>query len=244
MHSFSTDIAVLFNYSIDNHKEADMKSDQDRYRIFTLIELLVVIAIIAILAALLLPALNSARDRAKSIACVNQLKQYGLAINSYLDDNHEWLMAPYQPYASPAGRFAGGNDYWNYGLSLGKYLARAMTCPVTSAIGENNNLYALNTLQHYGSASPDYWRNAIERYRPKWRKPADKVLVLDSTSFESGMNYSQWRWWPDTAAASKPLEARHAKAVNILYLDLHVAAFDRRNRVNGQNDISSWSSTY
>ena len=59
-------------------------------RFFTLIELLVVIAIIAILAAMLLPALQQARESAKRASCVNNLKSCGSFAQQYADDNKDW----------------------------------------------------------------------------------------------------------------------------------------------------------
>ena len=74
-----------------------------KYVCFTLIELLVVIAIIAILAAMLLPALSAARERARDANCRNVMKQIGLANIMYANDNKEYITVAYMPLNGVTG---------------------------------------------------------------------------------------------------------------------------------------------
>ncbi|HEU6448356.1 MAG TPA: type II secretion system protein [Verrucomicrobiae bacterium] len=145
---------------------------------FTLIELLVVIAIIAILASMLLPVLAKAKARAQEIACVSNMRQWGMAQTLYVDDSDGLFPFPrYQSNANPADQ---DNPVWS---DIASYHYN-----VHPAVG--NDVW-FNVLPPYVSSRPLYeW--ALAQYKPTFNSlnSDGRNIFICPTTVSQGIDHN------------------------------------------------------
>ncbi|MHB1155851.1 MAG: prepilin-type N-terminal cleavage/methylation domain-containing protein [Phycisphaerales bacterium] len=209
---------------------------------FTLVELLMVVAIIALLIAILLPALNKARDAAKTLQCASNEKQIGMAVNMYGDDHNGCLV--------PWARTPQWDRLWSQRLEI--YLggiAFDPNRPVTDykLTWPNRGVYRCPAATVHDLNQPDFGinryhlflnENAVIRINAV-RRTAQLLAFVDAFQTQNIPYSAGWLAdcpisWPTSFYQA---DVRHNGVANVLFLDSHVSTAPDDELSGNVNDL-------
>jgi len=212
---------------------------------FTLIELLVVVAIIAVLVALLLPALSSARERARAVACQSNLRQIGVTVFHYTMDFNGMI-----PRCT-----AGDPWYWGYTWQVVFYLYQTKeqlpaiwdpafnselnkvfpklataveSCPSMLKGGDKMG-FGMNTYLRRPETEDVTWLEFLRL--ESLTASTGKVLVGDSVDWHLSTQDHHW-WLPGECLYPSGAPERHIDRANYLFCDFHVENMDPVSALN------------
>lgn len=223
-----------------------------RGHIFTLLELLIVIAIIAILASMLLPALNKAKDIAKSSTCSNNLKQLHVALLAYADAFGEMVISahPGHPFGVDLYNLGYFNGYGTFDISGGggnAFYIKILSCPSeTRVVTPFTGLSISKTHISYGST----YQYALNMYMCPISPDESSVGTLSLYKLSRIYQPSSVMWAVDGKKVyangadlgdANP-SARHSSGFNNLMFDGHVES-RRRYPPDSQSHYRYWNRT-
>lgn len=210
---------------------------------FTIVELLVVAVIISVLAAILLPSLSLARNRAKAAQCMGNLKQIALALNSYSGD-FDGYFVPYKD--SGITHSSGSGYYWSGKFSAGKYdlrdnlffgsyvanCAAIFVCPNVLGRGVDVRAATETGYGYNGCWLGGYTEVDGSAFRPKTsrvKNPSNTVSFADTAYINATMGgaiYTMMLWpriRPDGSSGFNGIHFRHNRSANVAWIDGHVS---------------------